>query len=74
MEFLNLIFYACMRLRFLDVESNPGPRRLVTVVCRILCSNVPSLAWNLSDLIMASSQYDMLLCSETLVSDMRHVL
>ena len=28
---------------------------------------------NRSDLITASSQFDMLLCSETLVSDMRHV-
>ena len=28
---------------------------------------------NLSDLTVASSQYDILLCSETLVSDMRHV-
>ena len=28
---------------------------------------------NLNDLTVASSQYDMLLCSETLVSDMRHV-
>ena len=31
------------------------------------------LAGNLSDLTAASSQYDTLLCSETLVSDMRHV-
>ena len=31
------------------------------------------LAGNLSDLTMATSQYDILLCSETLVSDMRHV-
>ena len=30
-------------------------------------------AGNLSDLTLASSQYDILLCSETLVSDMRHV-
>ena len=28
---------------------------------------------NLSDLTVASSQYDILLCSETLVSDMRHL-
>ena len=28
---------------------------------------------NLSDLAVASSQYDILLCSETLVSDLRHV-
>ena len=31
------------------------------------------LSGNLSDLAMASSQYDILLCSETLVSDLRHV-
>ena len=31
------------------------------------------LALNLSDLTVASSQYDILLCSETLVSDMQHV-
>ena len=43
-------------------------------VCRILCSNVGGLAGNLSHLTVASSQYDILLCSETLVSDVRHVL
>ena len=31
------------------------------------------LAGNLTDLTVASSQYDILFCSETLVSDMRHV-
>ena len=57
----------------MDVETTHGPRRPVPDVCRILCSNVRGLAGNLSDLIMASSQYDILFCSETLVSDMRHV-
>ena len=73
MDFLYLIFYACLRLRFLDVKANPGPRRPVPAICRILCSNVRVLAWKLSDLIVALSQYDILLCSETLVSDMRYV-
>ena len=73
MAFLYLIFYGCLRLRFLDVETNPGPRRPVPAVCRILCSNVQGLAGNLRDLTVASSQYDILLCSETLVSDMRHM-
>ena len=67
MNFLYLIFYACLRLRFLDVETNPGPWRPVPDVCRILCSNVRGLAGNLSDLILASSQYDILLRSVTLV-------
>ena len=73
MVFIYLFFYACLRLRFPDVETNPGPRRPVPTVCRVLCSNVRGLAGNLNDLTVASSQYDMLLCSETLVSDMRHV-
>ena len=55
------------------METNPGPRRPVPTVCRLLCSNVRGLAGNLSDLTVASSQYDTLLCSETLVSDTRHV-
>ena len=55
------------------METNPGPGRSVPDVCRILCSNVQGLAGNLSDLTVASSQYDILLCSETFVSDMRHV-
>ena len=73
MEFLYLIFYSCLRLRFLDVETNPGPRRPVPDVCRIQCSNVRGLAGNLCDLTVASSRYDILLCSETSVSDMHHV-
>ena len=73
MEFIYLIFYACLSLRFLDVERNPSLLRPVPDVCRILCSNVRGLAGNISDLTVASSQYDKLFCSETLVSDMRHV-
>ena len=60
-------------LRFLDVETNPGPLRPAPDVCTILCSNVRGLAGNLSDLTVTSSQYDILLCSKTLVSVMRHV-
>ena len=73
MEFLYLIFYACLRLRFLNVKNNPGQRHPVPAVCGILCSNVQGLDGNLSDLVVASSQYDILLCCETLVSDMCHV-
>ena len=55
------------------METNTGPRSPVPAVCRIFCSNVRGLAGNLSDLTVASSQYDIRLCSETLVSNMRHV-
>ena len=67
------MFYAYLKLWFLDVDTNPGPRHPVPSVCRLLCSNVRGLAGNLCDLTLASSRYDILLCSETLVSDMRHV-
>ena len=68
-EFLYLFFYASLRLRFLDLWTFFGLRRPVPDVCRILCSNLRGLAGNLSDLTVASSRYDILLCSETLVSD-----
>ena len=55
------------------METNPGPWRPVPAVCRIFCSNVWGLAGTLSDPTVASYQYDILLCSETLVSDVRHV-
>ena len=37
----------------------------------VMCGVWPGTLY--SDLTVASSQYDILLCSETLVSDMRHV-
>ena len=73
MDFLYLIFYGCLILRFLEVETNPGQRHPIPSVCRILYRNVQGLAWNFSDLTVASSQYDILLCSETLVSVMPRV-
>ena len=69
MVYLHLIFYACLELRFPDVETNPG----CSLTCKILCSNVRGLSKNLSDVTVASSQYDLLLRSETLVSDRRHI-
>ena len=80
MEYIYLIYYklnkieaSILRLRFLDVETNASLRRPVRAVCRILSCNVPGLAENLSDLTVVSFKYDILLCSETLVSDMRHL-
>ena len=77
MAFLYLFSYACMRFQSLDGETNPGPRRPVLAVCRRPCSMSVVMCWALpgtySDLTGASSRYDLLLCSETLVSDIRHV-
>ena len=69
---IHLIFYACLELRFTDVGNNPGPRHPVAGACRIFCSNVRCLSKNLSDMIVASSQYD-LSCSETQVLDRSHI-
>ena len=57
MDFLYLLFFY-IRLRFLDVETNPSPRRPVSAICRILFSKGP--AGNLSDLTVALS---MIYCS-----------
>ena len=73
MEVIYLIFYACLRVQFLDLETNPGKWHLVPAVCRILCSNERGLAGNFSELTVASFQYGILFCPETLVTDMCHV-
>ena len=54
------------------METNPDSRRLVPLFADY-SGNVRGLAGNLSDLTVASSPYDILLCSETFVSDMCHV-
>ena len=60
MEFLYLIFYACLKLRFLDIETKLGQRRPVPTVSRLLCCNVRGQEGNLSDMAVASSRYDIL--------------
>ena len=74
MDFLYLTFYGCLRLRFLDVETTLA--RVFLYLRSAEYSVVMCRTWpgNYSDLTVASSQYDILLCSETLVSDMHHVL
>ena len=54
-------------------RTNPG-RGVLFPLSADYSSNVQGLAGNLSDLTVASSQYDILLCSETFVSYMRRVL
>ena len=50
-----------------------GLLHLVADACRMLYSHVQFLSRNLSDLIVASSQYDLLLFSETMLSDWHHI-
>ena len=73
MVYIHFIFYSCLELRFPDVETNPSPRCPVLGGCRIFCCDVQGLSKNLGNLTVASSQYDLLLCSVTLVSD-RHCI
>ena len=71
---INFRFYYNIVLLFLalsgDIETNPGPNRHRQ--CRMLYSNIRGLNANLNDLIGISRQYDILFCSETLVSNFRH--
>ena len=53
-----LILDECLRLWFQDVDTNQGTWHPVPAVSRILCSNVQGLFDKLSDLTVASSQYD----------------
>ena len=50
MGFLYLIFYACLRLRFLNVETNPGSRLLVFTVLfhttTMASETVDSIDWS----------------------------
>ena len=79
MDFLNIniFFYLSCWLRLLlivcgDIESNPGPgydRRV-----RVLDSNIRGLHHAILDeLAVAGSDYDVLVCAESKVSDRRYL-
>ena len=55
-----------------DIESYPGPdsdRRVL-----VLYSNIRGLHANMDELALAGSGYDVLVCTESKVSDRRHLL
>ena len=54
-----------------DVEVNPEPTFCRRWQCRMLYSNIRGLHANLNDLMVSSRQFDILFCSETLVSNLR---
>ena len=54
-----------------DVESNQGPGSDKRV--RVLYSNMRGLHPNLDELAVAGSDYDVLFCSESKVSDLHHL-
>ena len=62
----------CLLILSGDVELHPGPRFTGRPQCRVMYSNIRGLYKNIHDLIAVSRQYDILFCSETLVSSRRH--
>ena len=72
MGFVYLLFFACLELRFPDMELNPGPRVSVPRKCKYLYANINSLSANSNELSVASSRFDIVMCAETLVSTMKH--
>ena len=71
--FLKFVLYILLLLLLCgDIESNPGPTRTLNK-CRVLYHNIRGLYCNLNDLQISSQNYDIILCSETLVSNNRHV-
>ena len=61
-----LIFYFLIRSG--DIHQNPGPRNGL----RALYINIRGLKANFQDICVASGSYDLMFCSETLVSNFRH--
>ena len=56
-----------------DVELNPGPVTCRNLQCHVLYLNIQGLYGNLHDLIVTSKRFNILLCSETLVSYFRRI-
>ena len=56
-----------------DVELNPRPINGRNQQCHVLYSDIRGLYGNLHGLIVASKGFDILFCSETLVSNFRHI-
>ena len=69
----NVIFLIWCLLLSGDVELNPGPAHPRQRKCRLMYSNIRGLNANIKDLTGFSKSHDILFCSETLVSHMRHV-
>lgn len=73
MALLYLLFFACLIVRYLDVEWNPGPRRVAPKKLRMLFNNINGLYGNISELGVAAVGFDLLFCVETKVTQHRHV-
>ena len=67
--FFYLSYWLCLLIVCGDIVSNPGPgsdRRV-----RVLYSNIHGLHANLDELAVARSDYDVLVCAQSKISDRR---
>ena len=67
-----LFFYGCLKLRFPDVEVNPGVR-VAHQCCRVMFTNINGLHGNRDELAIATSKFDVVACAETKVTGRRHL-
>ena len=70
-----LFFYGCLKLRFPDVEVNPGPRE-APQCCRVMFTNINGLHGNRDELAIAATKFDdvaSLARAETKIAGRRHV-
>ena len=56
-----------------ECGDKPWPAASCSCYLQNTCNNLPCLSGNLCALTVASSRYDILICCNTLVSDMHHV-
>ena len=67
---INFFYYLSCWLRLLLIVCGPGSDKRV----QILYSNIRGLHANLDELTAAASDYDVLVCAESKVSDRCHLL
>ena len=73
MDWIFLLFFACLVLRYPDVERKPGPRCSAPKRLRVLYNNNNGLHYNITELGVAAVGFDLLFCVETKLTLHRHV-
>jgi len=60
MDLIYLLYFACLIIRYPDVEVNPGPRCVAPRKLRLLFNNINGLYGNISELGVAAAGYDLI--------------
>ena len=71
LSFLIFLITGILLLRAGDIHPNPGPHN--NNFCRVMYANIRGLKSNIQELTLSSTNFDIIFCSETLVSELRHV-